>query len=475
MTDATGHQLIIHATDSQIAQIRDLLIKLGEPLNGGDPSQSNSGGHVRTIQMSEAAAEAALQRVRQAWPLPNEIRILGPLGGNGSAPATGGGAESAPAMPDARPSTIPNRTLPRRDDRPADPPRSPAERLQRTPNAEPAAKVTSIGQERRDKIFGARILCVADPAPAKTPAEGKRPAPIVVIPGPNGLMVSCEDLDALDEFEKLLAAAADQGNGPLAVFYLKYAKAEDVQKELQKLLTGGGGADSEGFAEGAASLSRPASSPRPLATGTFTITPETRLNALLVLANRTDQATIERLLKTVFDIKESPEDIAVTPKARMIPVVHAKATEIADVLREVYADRLALNNFQQMQQNRGGGPGAFLPMLFGGGMPGMPGGGGRGGRGGDQGGQNTRDNVNRISISVNPRTNTLIVAAVDTLFEEVKDLVHQMDDEAAAENETVRVVPLHRTSALAVERALEAFAGEAVQAKNTDHDHPRQR
>ena len=105
-----------------------------------------------------------------------------------------------------------------------------------------------------------------------------------------------------------------------------------------------------------------------------------------------------------------------------------------------------------------------------GGMGGMGGfggpGGGRGGRGGDQGGQNARDNVNRISISVNPRTNTLIVAAVDTLFDEVKDLVHQMDDEAAAENETVRVVPLHRTSALAVEKALEAFAGDAVQAKN---------
>jgi hypothetical protein len=336
------------------------------------------------------------------------------------------------------------------------------------PNAEPAAKVTSIGQERRDKIFGARILCVADPALAKTPAEGKRPAPIVVIPGPSGLMISSEDLDALDEFEKLLAAAADQGNGPMAVFYLKYAKADDVQKELDRLLSGGGGADSEGAADGAAALSRTASSPRPLATGRVTIIPETRLNALMVLANRTDQATVERLLKTILDIKTSPEDIAVTPKARMIPVVHAKATEIAEVLREVYADRLALNNFQQIQQNRGGGPGGFLPMLLGGGMPGFPGGpGGRGGRGGDQGGQSARDNVNRISISVNPRTNTLIVAAVDTLFEEVKDLVHQMDDEAAAENETVRVVPLHRTSALAVERALEAFAGDSVQAKNT--------
>ena len=61
-----------------------------------------------------------------------------------------------------------------------------------------------------------------------------------MIPGPNGLTISSEDLEALDEFERLLSAAADgSGNGPMAVFYLKYAKAQAVAEELDKILSGG--------------------------------------------------------------------------------------------------------------------------------------------------------------------------------------------------------------------------------------------
>ena len=92
---------------------------------------------------------------------------------------------------------------------------------------------------------------------------------------------------------------------------------------------------------------------RALATGPIKITPETRLNALLVLANRADQDTVERLLKTL-DLKESPEDIAVSPKPRLIPVEYARAKDIADVVRQVYADRLVVAQ-GQVQQGRGAG------------------------------------------------------------------------------------------------------------------------
>ena len=85
----------------------------------------------------------------------------------------------------------------------------------------------------------------------------------------------------------------------------------------------------------------------------------------------------------------------------------------------------------------------------------------------ESGGQSRRDEANRISIGVDARTNNLVVAATDPVFEEVKLLVQQLDVAAAEENETVRVVTLHRTSAAAVEKALTAFAGNAVQANNS--------
>ncbi len=292
-----------------------------------------------------------------------------------------------------------------------------------------------------------------------------------MIPGPNGLTITSDDLAALDEFEQLLSTAADAaGNGPMAVFYLKHAKAQDAAEDLDKILSGGASLSDSSSASSSLSASR-----RALATGPIKITPETRLNALLVLANRADQNTVERLLK-VLD-RESPDDIAVSPKPRMIAVEHARAKDVAEVLRQVYADRLVVAQGQG-QQGRGG----LLPML----MQGM-GGGGRGGRGGGRGGgqggggfagggrnggQNQRDAANRISIGVDTRTNNLVIAATDPLFEEVKQLVQQLDLAAASENETVRVVTLHRTSATAVEKALEAFGGDAVQTTNPSTSAP---
>ena len=68
-----------------------------------------------------------------------------------------------------------------------------------------------------------------------------------------------------------------------------------------------------------------------------------------------------------------------------------------------------------------------------------------------------------MSIGVDVRTNSLIVAAPDTLFEEVRQLVEQLDVGAGDQNQTVRVVALHSSSPEAVEQALSAIAGESVQ------------
>jgi hypothetical protein len=72
-----------------------------------------------------------------------------------------------------------------------------------------------------------------------------------------------------------------------------------------------------------------------------------------------------------------------------------------------------------------------------------------------------------MSLGVDPRTNSLIVAAPDALFEEVKQLVGQLDMAAGGQNQTVRVVALHRTSPTAVEQALAAIAGSSVQVGRT--------
>ena len=58
-------------------------------------------------------------------------------------------------------------------------------------------------------------------------------------------MIASEDLEALDQFEQLLrtsAGAAGAGQPEMAVFYLRYAKAEAAAEQLTRFVSGGGGA-----------------------------------------------------------------------------------------------------------------------------------------------------------------------------------------------------------------------------------------
>jgi len=215
---------------------------------------------------------------------------------------------------------------------------------------------------------------------------------------------------------------------------------------------GGGGrrgrnnADDSSEANAATATVNPSAGRTGLATGPVKITADQRLNALLVRANRADLDTIEQLLK-VLDQKESPEDISVATKPRMIAVQNSGVQEIADIVKQVYADRLVEN--PAANQPRG-----FAALIM-------------AGRGGNQGSRQSRDDVAKMSLGVDTRTNSLIVAAPDALFEEVKQLVGQLDLAAGDQNQTVRVVTLHQTSSTAVEQALAAIAGSSVQVSRT--------
>jgi len=313
---------------------------------------------------------------------------------------------------------------------------------------------------------------------SSVPAEKGEPAEIVVIPGPTGLTIASGDIEALNEFEDLLNLFADgatDGEDEMTFFYLKHAKADVVAQTLDDIFGGGtlaGGSSGGGPGGGGGGLMGAAfgggggilgsllglgggggaGSIAP--TGTIRITPEMRLNALIVQANPIDLDTIEQLLK-ILDQKESPEEILVTPKAKLIPVVNTQAEEIAGILREVYRDRLTTGGSGGSSQQRPT-PEQFIQMLRGAA-------GGSRGRGGGSSRSRT-EVVQKMSLSVDPRTNSIIVAAPEKLLLEVETLVHQLD-QAAVENPTIRTVvrPLHKVSSDAVEQALGALMGESVQ------------
>ena len=68
-----------------------------------------------------------------------------------------------------------------------------------------------------------------------------------------------------------------------------------------------------------------------------------------------------------------------------------------------------------------------------------------------------------MSIGVDARTNSLVVAAPDSLFQEVKELVEELDQAAVDSAQTLQVISLERTSPQAVRQALAAMVGNSVQ------------
>lgn len=288
-------------------------------------------------------------------------------------------------------------------------------------------------------------------------------------------MIASRDVEALNAFEQLLTTLSGPGTSnvrEMTVFYLKHAKAAAVAEVLEQVFGGGGSPAGPGGGGGVvgdlaqAALGNVAGGlvgsllgGGVTPTGPLQITPDSRLNALIVRATPADLDMVEELLK-ILDQRESPEDILAAAKARLIPVYNTQAEEIAQVVRQVYQDRMVGSS-----GSGGGGqpsPQQFIEMLRG-----M-----RGGRGSRGGGQQT-EVAQKMSIGVDPRSNSLIVSAPDTLFQEVKQLVDQLDQAAVTEsNEVMEVVKLDRASPFALQQALSAVLGSSVQVSGASSPRP---
>ncbi|HEY2759234.1 MAG TPA: secretin N-terminal domain-containing protein, partial [Pirellulales bacterium] len=307
-------------------------------------------------------------------------------------------------------------------------------------------------------------------------------SPLVVVPGPGGLIIASDDPAVLSDFKKLLSQLTSKpfrGQREYTVFYLRHARAASAVEILGHMFPGGTSSSSGGGNSAVNNLAERAlgnfggplggmlglmasgdgggesmaavSGGRGSNGGLVDFLAEPRLNALIVQANPADIDTIEQLLK-VIDQPDSPEEVSLTPKPRMIYIENTTAEEVANMVRSVYSDRLATAAGQQ-QFN----PADFVQALRGGGR-------GRGGNRNSGGGGDAEPS--KMTVSVDTRNNALVVAAPDTLFFEVKALVAQFDQPFTEARETTRIISLRSgTSPSAIKTALMSVLGE--QARTT--------
>ncbi len=490
--ELSTRSLLVRGTSEQIAQIRDLLNQMGE---GGTRQTRGQPENVRLLRMSNRSFRQALAQVEQLWPAmrKNRIRVVTPSGGlplREELPTmTPRQTERQPAA-DERLGGDPNeRNTP--DERSA-----PDERGPEAASLEPSANDANIPTQRADaqdaqagrsrqspfhlavqSDVGASAEDAADPAKdgeAQVDSRGETQEPdnlgddpaneapdIFVAPGPGGTTVlTSEDPSALDELVSLLTSLGGSSSTTgrdFTVFYLKSATAATVAETLSSLLRNGAGQDEGGQGpDSSADAGGPfmgniidaTQSSASIMPGSIQIIPDFRLNALIVYGNSAEQELVEQLL-TVLD-QQGSADNEVAPRPRLIPVMNTSATEVAGVVREVYQDRL-IGDSQQRQ--RAPSPEDWFRMMRGGGR-------GNGGGGGEE--YDPDNKVQKMTLGVDERTNSIVVSAPQALFDEVEDLVRTLDQNTGSTAQSVRVVTLRKMNTQSLQKALTALVGDKV-------------
>lgn len=459
--DLATRQLLVRGSPTQIEQIRSLLAKMGENVTDGASAEADT-STVRMLPLGSRTVRQALEQMETVWPTlrRNPIRVVTPRSSiEGIHPAAADRVPVEPTQPTA-PGAKPQATEPGPAVVPT--PANPAPAKNPEPPQPPAPVPTGKSASRTVPVRTASLVLqpAATPPEAAAPADGE-PAPIIVAPGPAGVMIASDDVEALNQFEALLNSLASRtmtGGKEFTVFYLENASAASAAESLEAIFGAGGASgggsllgDLAGMALGnvggnlvGAMMGGGAGGPAASisASSTVLIVPDPRLNALIVQASPADLDLMEQLLR-VIDRADVPES-TVNPRPRLIPVQNTGAAQIAEILREVYQDKLVNANRQRQPS-----PEELIQMLRGG---------GRGGAGG--GSQRSAAEAQKVAIGVDSRTNSLVVSAAEPLFSEIRLLVETLDQATAETSQSIRIVTLKRSNATTVQKALTAIVGD---------------
>jgi type II secretory pathway component GspD/PulD (secretin) len=488
--DPVTGRLWVRGTPEQIEMVRNLI----EKLEGAD-SLGEMGDRIRVLPYTGRTAQETVEQLQNLWQVmgkKNKIRMVTPSTGGGSAAINtfpqrrvgglNGAASAEEESPDAVPATGPNNDAALQEEA----------RLENDSAA--LLNPNELTLVSDTKVTTSTVAVSDDqtaeqPKPAEEPAAGLAPptevaaekksdgsGDIVITMTPGGMVIASDDPIALSDFEQMMRTLSDQSALSTAeptVFWLKYTKAPEAADLITKIL----GGDSGGSAGGGGGLAGSimgelgggmlggllgiggdsggtgTTSSILTTTGSVSIVADGRLNALIVQANSVDMQTIEMILE-VIDREESPEDVRTTSKPQLIPVIYQSATDVANIVKSVYAERSG------DQGGRGGQPQVspqdLINALRGGG-------GGRGGRGG---GNEQATKPAPVIIAVDTRSNSLIVTAPPQDVEDIRELVEAIDAGGMQSEETVEIVSLKgNVKAEVVQQALDSILG--TKAKTT--------
>ncbi len=441
--DVENNRLLLLANEAEMAEVMNLLVKLGEiPAEGGDPST------VRVIDtLPGPELENLLRQIEKAWPslAPGNPLLLPDKDDETKQKR----AEPAPGSDkkDIRPSTARGT------------PPSPYFHFAQhhSPGEVPAAAESAAAGAAPAKPAAEQLDPPGRNEPADTPpldavkttTAGKAPVSITV--GPDGrLVITSEDTQALDRLEKLLSNLAPP-RPDYEIFRLRYAYAstvalnlEDVFKDKKDETSGRGrtyyfydyyGSDSNKKEDEKFRLSKR----KPLK-----FISDYSSNSILVQNADPGQLKVIGELIEFYDQPE-PSDSQSVRKTEVVAIKFSKASVIAETVKDVYRDLLSANDKALANNQQKNNPERAFTYVY------------DVGDGGDSSDEErkTPSFKGLLSLGVDDLSNTLIVSAPAYFITDVLKVIENLDQAAEPTTETVEVVALEKgVSASELQKAL---------------------
>jgi type II secretory pathway component GspD/PulD (secretin) len=462
--DAYGNRLMIRGTPEQLSQVKSLLSELGED-GTGQAKRATGQGMVRSLTLGGRDPEEVMQMMQKVWAASEEspIRVVVPSARNPVRELKTPGArrieptsvpENPPAerSPVTRELPVTQQIQPSREIASTVPQNrlltvSRTSTLKDVPQQEAEAVVLEEASANNLQNKNTPEPSIETP-PAKDsksqPATKASPGVSMTVNGDEIIMTS-PDTNALDRLEELFSALSETipARTRWTIFYLRSADATETATMLERLfpqssVTASSAADSGGmfggFTSGFSSMSRGMLSATGLdslgsASQPVRIITDTRANALFVSGPADKVREIEQMLE-ILDAEELPQN-ARDRLPRSIPVNYADVEEVASIVNEVFKDKLESPQAMPGGGRSGRSGGDFNPLAM---LMGQQG--GQQGRGAQRGPE--------MTIGVDTRTSHLVVSANDTLFQQVSELVLDLDQRAKDARQTIRVITLDK-------------------------------
>jgi general secretion pathway protein D len=409
--DTARNAVVVKGTPDQMSDIRVALTALGE---GGTPT---TGGTMRVITLDRGSAAAVAEELERMLPklLQNPVQVITP-GGNAN--------KSSEPSKESKPKS--------------------------SGKQEPDSS-----EEQEAPPIGTQFV---DPQQQKPAAKDNQPAgkgpPVKITAIGNKLIISSDDPKALQTAQEMvrLLTQPQSGQGEYEAIRLKNASATDAAKALDEAFNGPkqqagpqqggpGGGFGGFFGRFGAAGATPPSTTNPNAIRVVAYPPT---NTLLVRASPLDMLRIRQLLKNAIDTEDT-ESKGIMRTFVLKPLKYADATDVANVIKEVYRE----------YTNNNPVPGQV------GGFPGF----GFGGRGRGAGAQNANVDASGnpravgLSVGVDAQANRLIVNCTESLYEDIQKLADNLDSSTKDSTRTIRVIPLVGVDPLLVQQAIDAIQG----------------